>query len=338
MTTGATAPYLRIAADLRGRIARGDLAPGDRVPSTREITRTWGVAMATATKALASLNQDGLVRSVPGVGTVVAEPHIAPEPAFAARATPPAFAGRRRPPGHLSLARIAASAVAVADAEGMVALSMRRVAAELGVAPMSLYRHVTDKDDLVLRMLDLVFGELDLPVERPVDWRGGLETAARVLWATFRQHPWLAGAVSVTRPQATPRTVALTEWVLDALDGHGLQLPTMVTVHLTLVNYVRGAAVDIAAETEAEAVTGLDSEQWLQTQEATVRALVSTGHFPTFERMVTAGFDFDLDVLFDFGLQRLLDGLAVLLDGPLEPNGQDTALVCEDSWSSDMAR
>ena len=64
-------PYARIAAELRDQIETGALAPGDRVPSTREITRRCGVAMATATKALAVLRQEGIVRSVPGVGTVV---------------------------------------------------------------------------------------------------------------------------------------------------------------------------------------------------------------------------------------------------------------------------
>ena len=64
-------PYAQIAAELRDRIAAGEMAQGDRVPSTREITRRWGVAMATATKALTALREEGLVRPIPGVGTVV---------------------------------------------------------------------------------------------------------------------------------------------------------------------------------------------------------------------------------------------------------------------------
>ncbi|MFY9774117.1 MAG: GntR family transcriptional regulator [Trebonia sp.] len=64
-------PYAQIAAELRDQIEKGTLAPGDRVPSTREITQRWGVAMATATKALAALRQEGIVRPIPGVGTVV---------------------------------------------------------------------------------------------------------------------------------------------------------------------------------------------------------------------------------------------------------------------------
>ncbi|MFD0358781.1 winged helix-turn-helix domain-containing protein, partial [Streptomyces sp. NPDC127110] len=75
------APYARIAAELRRRIESGELRPGDRVPSTRAITQRWGVAMATASKVLAALGQEGLVRAVPGVGTVVADP---PAPAAGA--------------------------------------------------------------------------------------------------------------------------------------------------------------------------------------------------------------------------------------------------------------
>ena len=68
-------PYAQIVADLRDQIETGTLAPGDRVPSTREITQRWGVAMATATKALTALRQEGIVRPIPGVGTVVGGRH-----------------------------------------------------------------------------------------------------------------------------------------------------------------------------------------------------------------------------------------------------------------------
>jgi len=64
-------PSMRIAAELRAQIERGELASGERVPSAREITRRWGVAIATATRVLAALRDEGLVRAVPGFGTVV---------------------------------------------------------------------------------------------------------------------------------------------------------------------------------------------------------------------------------------------------------------------------
>ena len=230
------------------------------------------------------------------------------------RRPPPA---KQQPPARAPGAaeRIVAAAIRVADAEGLPALSMRRVAAEVGGAPMSLYRHVTDKDDLLLQMMDSVFARSRLPATAPDGWRPQLELAARTLWAMFRHHPWLAPALSLTRPQALRSAFPYTEWVLTALDGHGLGLSTMFTVHLTLINYVRGTAVNLESEAEAEAASGLSNEEWLDTQEPRLRSILVPGAFPRFEQLVTGEYDFDLDHIFEFGLQRLLDGLATLI-GP----------------------
>src|SRR5690349_375137 len=129
--------YSGIVADLRRRIAAGELRPGDRVPSARQLTRDWGVAIATATRALAVLRDEGLVRAVPGVGTVVATPGGRPPP------------GRSAPYGELTADAIIRAGIALADAEGLGALSMRRLATELRVATMALYRHVRSRDELV---------------------------------------------------------------------------------------------------------------------------------------------------------------------------------------------
>jgi DNA-binding transcriptional regulator YhcF (GntR family)/AcrR family transcriptional regulator len=312
--------YSQIVAELRQRIEAGELAPGERVPSTREITRQWGVAMATATKVLTELRQQGLVRAVPGVGTVVdtgSQPPRPSRPAVAQPSAPPAPRTRTQRDGAseqtLSTERIVASAIAVADAEGLAAVSMRRVATELGVATMSLYRHVADKDDLLMRMMDAAFAEWALPTTAPAGWRERLELAARTLWAMFRQHPWLALALSVTRPQPIASAIPFTEWVLSALDGRGLDLQTMFTTHITLFNYVRGTAVNVEMEAEAESLSGMDNEEWLDTQGPKLQGILATGRFPTLQRLVTTEYDFDLDELFEFGLQRLLDGLAPLV-------------------------
>jgi DNA-binding transcriptional regulator YhcF (GntR family) len=299
-------PYARIVAALRDQIESGALAPGDRVPSTRDITRQWGVAMATATKALTTLRQAGLVKAVPGVGTVVdSGEHAAPAP-------PP---HHRRPPSETTLTteRIVAAALTVADAEGIGAASMRRVAADLGVATMSLYRHVADKDDLLMRMMDTALREWRFPHDAPTHWRDRLEIAARMLWRTFVAHPWLASELSLTRPQPVAAGLAYTEWVVSALDTTGLDLGTVFTTHITLFNYVRGTAVNLELEAEAEAATGMDNEEWMDTQESDLRRIMATGEFPMFERLATNDYDFDLDNLFEFGLQRLLDGLAKLI-------------------------
>jgi len=240
VTSGAP-PSARIAAELRARIESGELAPGERVPSAREITRRWGVAIATASRVLAALRDEGLVRAVPGVGTVVVAPREARRSGVAARR-----AGSRRPvpaggaqAAPLGVGRIVAAAVMIADAEGLDGLSMRRVATELGAGPMSLYRHVRDKDDLLLRMMDAVLREARLPATAPPGWRPRLEVAARSLWAAFRRHPWLAPALSLTRPQAVAGGLAYTEWVLAALAEAGLATAVAFDVHLTLFTFVR---------------------------------------------------------------------------------------------------
>ena len=299
MTEPASA---RIAADLRARIAAGEFGPGDRVPSTREITQQWGVAMATATKALTTLRQDGLVRSVRGVGTVVAE-----------RSRP----ARPRPsaPGPAA-ERIVDTAIRIADAEGLATMSMRRVGAELGIPTMSLYQHVASKDDLLLMMIDRAFGEEPLPPQPPASWRVALETCAHTQWSCYRRHPWLAQAMSLTRPQAVPSALAHTEYVLTALDGRGLDTTAAFNVHIMLFSYVRGLAINLESEAQAEAETGMDNDEWVRTHMSPLTSLAATGRFPMFERIAALDdFDLDLDALFALGLTCLLDGLAARVDG-----------------------
>ncbi|MFE2145860.1 TetR/AcrR family transcriptional regulator C-terminal domain-containing protein [Streptomyces sp. NPDC059456] len=307
--------YSQIVGELRRRIETGELAPGDRVPSTREITQRWGVAMATATKVLTELRREGLVRAVPGVGTVVEAPS---RPVRTARPAAAARPGRPSTPPSgqqaLTLGRIVGAAVAIADTEGPAALSMRRVAAELGVATMSLYRHVADKDDLLVRMMDTVIAQHPLPASPPPDWREAIELVARQLWDLFRRHPWLAPELSVTRPQMITSALPYNEWMLATLHAQGLDLHSAFTAYLMLLNYARGIAINLEWEREAEAHSGLDNKEWMDTQESALLAVLATGRFPAFSRLTEAGYELDLDALFEFGLQRLLDGLASLLD------------------------
>jgi DNA-binding transcriptional regulator YhcF (GntR family) len=275
-------PYLRIVAELRRRIADGELAPGDRVPSTRQITREWGVALATATKALATLRREGLVLAKPRVGHVVSRPEPGP-------------ARRHRTPDHeLSRERIVRAAIEVADTEGLAALSMRGVASRLGVAVMSPYRYVDGKDDLVLLMADAAYGEETYPAEPPEGWRARMELGARTLWTLHRRHSWLAQVSSPTRPPPLPNLMVHTDWVLSALDGHGLDPATMRNLRVLTYSYIRGIAVHLE---RAQPVTGLPEDQ-THTQEPAMAALDD-------------GCDLDLDVLFETGLKLMLDGLTL---------------------------
>jgi DNA-binding transcriptional regulator YhcF (GntR family) len=295
-------PYVRIAAELHRRIATGELSAGDRLPSARQITQEWGVAIATATKVLATLRRAGLVRPMPGVGTVVAE-----------RAVP---AGTPRKDADAGPIRddVVRTAIRVADAEGLAAVSMRRVAAELDVPTMSLYRHVSGKDELLLLMADAVFGE-EQPVYGGVDWRAAMEAHGRALWALCRRHPWIARLTSFTRPMLAPNGMAHTEAAMRALGGLGLDLPTRLYVVIAIAGFVIGTAVNLESEIEAQQDTGVSSDEWMQAQEPTFDAIVASGRFPLMSALAAEpDFDVELDPLFDLGLGLMLDGLARFID------------------------
>jgi AcrR family transcriptional regulator len=310
-------PSARIVAEIDRRISSGELQIGDRVPSTRQIIAEFGVAMATATKALTTLRQQGRVHTVPGVGTMVGLAPTAradrqrPEGEPAAVATAIRTGAREQP---LSRERVVRAAVVIADTEGLGALSMRRVATELGTATMSLYRHVRNKDELLLLMVDHVFVRYPVP-PNGLGWRAGLEALCRLQWQGYTEHAWLAQYMSMTRPQLVPRAMAHTEWALAQLSRLGLDPNTRLHVAVTLANYVRGTAVNLEPEAIAEQDSGITSDEWMETQSAAMTAIVQSGEFPMFgEVFRDEALELDLDSLFDFGLKRMLDGIAVLVD------------------------
>ncbi|MFF0741229.1 TetR/AcrR family transcriptional regulator C-terminal domain-containing protein [Streptomyces sp. NPDC004111] len=300
-------PSVRIADDIRRRIARGDLSCGDKVPSTRRITEEWGVAMATASRALASLAQEGLVRAVPGVGTVVVDARSAPAARYA------------RTSGGLSRAGVVRTALAVADAEGLATLTMRRVATELGVSTMALYRHVPGKAELVHLMSEAVFAERPMESPRARDgepgWRTQLSCAAHWLWDVYVRHPWMAQAMaSLTRPTAAPEAMRYTEWVLRALDGQGLGPHEMLHAHLTLFGHVQGLAAAMELENRARQDTGMTPEQWMASHDQRADAVEVAAGYPVLGRLFERDeFELDLDTLFSFGVERILDGVQVLI-------------------------
>jgi AcrR family transcriptional regulator len=305
-------PYQRIVAELRRRIADGELRPGDRLPSTRQLAIRWGVALATATKALTVLRQEGLILAQPRVGTVVAEPGPAAAPGGPPR-DPDVAAGS---PHALTRERIVRVAIEAADAEGLEALSMRGIAARLGAATMSTYRHVASKEELVLLMADAAFGELPPAADGATAWRERVAGAVRTLWILHQRHPWLAQLSPLTRPLPLPRLLAHGERILAALLDAGFDPATTLDLQVLLYSYVQGLAVNIEREAHALATTGLSEDEWMDQQGPAMGAIVATGRYPAFARLMTSfatdGYDLDLDRIFELGLRLLLDGLAPL--------------------------
>ncbi|MDS0133754.1 MULTISPECIES: GntR family transcriptional regulator [unclassified Amycolatopsis] len=287
--------YVAIADELRARIARGELPPGARVPSTRRLAADHGVALATAAKALDLLSQEGVVRAEPRSGTVVAD--------------------RDRRGGQRGLTReqLVRTAITIADTEGLGALSMRGVAARLGVAAMAPYRYVRGKDELVLLMADAAFGERGYPAEPSGDWRERLLLGGRTLWSLFKRHPWLAQLGPITRPLPLRNLAVHGEWTLAALSELGVDAATLCNLHVLVFGHVQGMAVHLEREQSALASSGLTEDDWMDHQGPAVAAMAA-GH-PTFARMLAdlteTGYDLVLDDIFDLGMRALLDGLAL---------------------------
>jgi AcrR family transcriptional regulator len=235
-------------------------------------------------------------------------------------------AGRRGPRPGLDVDRIVAAAVELADAEGLAALSMRRVAAVLGVGAMTLYTHVPGKGELVDLMLDHVLGELypDGPdAGGPAtagDWRARLTAVARANWDLFVRHPW-ALHVATGRPPLGPNLMAKYERELRAVDGLGLS-ELQMDLLVTLVNgFVRGTVSGVHEKVEAERATGVTEDQWWAATAPYVAEVFDAERFPTAARVgPVAGAElqtaYDPRRTFDFGLELLLDGVAKLVSDP----------------------
>ncbi|MFI1464939.1 TetR/AcrR family transcriptional regulator C-terminal domain-containing protein [Nocardia carnea] len=287
-------PSQRIAAALRQKIANGQLGAGDRIPSTRQLVRDWGVAMATASRALAILRDEGLVTTRTGSGTVV-------------RGGP----GTDRPA--LTRSRILGVAVQVADREGLEAVSVRKLAGVLKVSPMSLYRHVAGRDELETLMVRAIFNSSPLPDPMPAGWRERLETVYRRQWRLYRAHPWLAELTLVTRPPLAPEAMLHTEWTLEALAELQLDAPTRIRTALALAALVHGLALGALHEVRAERQSRLRNEEWWATIDAEASELLHGANFRRLAELDTLPTEIfgltGLDETFELALGHYLDGL-----------------------------
>ena len=226
---------------------------------------------------------------------------------------PPRSGGRRHA---LTVRRIARAAIELANAEGLDALSMRRVAEHLDVSTMSLYTYVPGKAELIDVMLDSVY--LKSPPE-PVGatWRERLGAIARHQWDLLRRHPWMLRLAS-SRPPMGPGVLGKYEQELRAVDGLGLTDVEMDAL-VTLVNdYVGGAARSAVDAVDAVRTSGMGDEEWWAAVGPRLSATIDAERFPLATRVgTTTGQAYqavsDPEHAFAFGLARLLDGVDVLV-------------------------
>ncbi|WP_028478156.1 TetR/AcrR family transcriptional regulator [Nocardia sp. CNY236] len=220
---------------------------------------------------------------------------------------------------NLSVDRIVRAAVEVADRDGIAVLSMRRVAEQLGVGTMSLYTHVPGKGELIDLMLDQVYGEIVEPTATaaPTDWRGRLSQIAQDNWELFHRHPWIL-QIGASRPPLGPNSIVKYERELRAVVDIGLTAVEMDTV----VNLVIGHAENTARRDIDASVTerdsGMTDEQWWQARAAVLTTRLDPKKYPLAtevgEAVGTAhGTAYDPRHNFEFGLNRILDGIETLV-------------------------
>lgn len=225
--------------------------------------------------------------------------------------------GRRGPKPSRSVDEVVRAAIGIADAEGLPALSMRRVAEAVGLSPMSLYTYVPSKAELVDLMLDRAAMEIEEPGAALPGWRAKLENLARQRWAMSQRHPWIM-QVGAHRPPLGPNVLATAEATLQAIDGLGLDDQEMNLMTGLIGNYVRGVARAALEAREAEQASGITNAEWWATNAELLRGLMDPARYPTTVRIGEshrAAQDGGLDPErnFEFGLQRVLDGMEVFI-------------------------
>jgi AcrR family transcriptional regulator len=227
--------------------------------------------------------------------------------------------GRGPRPAH-SRKQITAAAIEIADADGLDAVTMRRLAAEVGCGTMTLYRYVPTKDHLLDLMIDATEGEVVFPDVSAGDWRAGLRAVAEMQRDRLLRHPWLASLES-GRPSFGPNSLRNLEQGFGMLDGLGLDIDHIMVLVTTLLAFVRGAVFAELAEQEAQRRTGLNTQQWQARMAPYVATLLSSGRYPAFNRIIT---DAKLPHSgpaqgFALGLELVLDGLAASLPSAAAP-------------------
>lgn len=228
--------------------------------------------------------------------------------------------GARGPKPGTDLESVVRVAIEIADAEGLEAVSMRRVADRLGLGTMSLYTYVPGKGELLDLMLDTVYGERSPDVVRAgAAPREAMEALARDQWDFHHRHPWTLYVAS-SRAVLGPNESDAYEAVLAVAADFGVPAREAVAIVDAVSMYVRGAARDAVEAAAAERVTGMTELEWWQARDAILSEVMTAERFPTLGRLDAEGAfavppdteNYNLRFIvddFEFGLQRLLDGI-----------------------------
>jgi len=206
-------------------------------------------------------------------------------------------------PAPLSRERIVRAAIRLADADGLEAVSLRKVAAALEVGPMRLYGYLDTKEELLDLMVDAAYAEI-----RPTGdgWRAVLRSLAETTRQVVHRHEWFADLIG-GRPQLGPNALARGEAVVAAMDG--VDVDSVMPMVDAVNAYVIGAVRREVTERRAERATGMDERQWQASYGPYLERVFATGRFPALETVIRDAAHIDADQTFRLGLDFLLDGI-----------------------------
>lgn len=220
--------------------------------------------------------------------------------------------GRRGPRKKLDVDQVLAAAIEIADTDGLAALSMRKVADQVGISVMSLYTYVPGKSELIGLMVDEAIGRTALPEHRG-SLRERLRAISRMLWDEYHRYPWLLDAHS-HRPWIGPNVSARYEWELEAVDGQGLDDIVMDhTITLIESHTAASAANSINAQRLVEA-SGITDLEWWEVNAPILDQVMPGDRFPISGRVGSAvGNAYQSitshEAVYEFGLDVILDGV-----------------------------
>jgi AcrR family transcriptional regulator len=213
-----------------------------------------------------------------------------------------------------SQAQIVRAAIEILDAEGLDALSMRRLGTKLGMGATSIYWYVANKTELLDLALDEVIGEIAMPSGLRLDWLEAASVFAHSMHQTLLRHPW-AITLFGSRPALGPHAVTLAEKSVVLFEEAGFRGPDISHATSALLAYIIGACATEARWLETVAGTDLTPEQWVAQTTPTVATAID-GH-PRLQALQDQICGWDLrDSLaerFEFGLRCILDGFATRL-------------------------
>ncbi|WP_307831262.1 TetR/AcrR family transcriptional regulator [Nucisporomicrobium flavum] len=219
----------------------------------------------------------------------------------------------RGPRPAYSRAQITEAAIRIADAEGLEAATMRRIATEIGAGAMSLYRYVPSRDDLIELMADRLMGEIDVDGLPSGDWRADLTRYADGMRAMWLRHPWIA-TVHRSLPSFGPHQLRVIEGTMGALDAY-VSIDENLSLMAILNGYVEGAVREEITRAEEARRSGVSEAEWMARSGPRIQQILDSGQYPMFARIVGEArqLHLDRDEQFRYGLDRVLDCIGAAL-------------------------